>query len=641
MAGFGVARVAIDSPLPQLDRLFDYQIDPAIAGSISVGSRVRVPFGRGASLSDGFVVELAEKSDFEGKLAQLSELVSPVSVLKPEIYQLCRAVADRQAVTIADVFKLAIPSRSVAVEKKWQARTEALLTAGTGASSSIVGSAGTGASSSGSAPQSQRSFAFVEPRTNELGPIWVQQLVSRAVSNLEAQKSTILVVPDYRDQAVLLEALKTRVAGESIVDYTSQQTNSLRYSSFLRCLDAEPAIVVGSRAALYAPVSELGEIIIWDDGDSNLQEPTSPYSNARDVALIRQSQANCSLLIAAHARSCESQRLVEIGYLQDISQPFAVPKLAISETTARVDSLAWQAIRKGLEAGDAVLVQVASRGQSVSAYCAGCGDRAKCSSCAGPLWVDSQNQPRCRWCNAHNLGFACASCGNRSLKQGRAGATRTSAEFGKAFPGVQIIESNGENRLETVQPGKRIVVSTPGAEPRVSGGYAAVVLLDCNELLSRDNLRASEDAIRIWSNAIALMKMGGLAVAVGLQGFLGQKLALWSQSEIAAHEYASRAELRFPPFIRMASLSGERELLNKVLLALPSEIEVLGPMPVTSKGAASDDWRALIRYEYSQGAALAGTLKAQVLMATAGSKRVSAKSGRAQRPIQIKMDTVI
>jgi primosomal protein N' (replication factor Y) len=623
MAGFGVARVAIDSPLPQLDRLFDYQVAEAISDSIRVGARVRVPFGRGASLSDGYVIELVEKSDFDGKLAQLNDLVSPVSVLKPEIYDLCRAVADRQAVTIADVFKLAIPSRSVAVEKKWQAAPAAPIDA------RIANLKPT------------RSFAFVEPRTNEYGPIWVQQLVGRAVATLQAGNSTIIVVPDYRDQAVLLEALKSKIAAEAIVDYTSQQTNSLRYASFLRCLDNEPAIVVGSRAALYAPVSNLGEIILWDDGDANLQEPTSPYSNARDVALIRQSQAQCSLFIASHSRSCEAQRLVEIGYLKDVTQPFAVPKLAISETSARVDSLAWQAIRRGLESGEAILVQVASRGQSVSAYCAGCGDRAKCSSCAGPLWVDSQGQPRCRWCNAHNLGFSCAACGNRSLKQGRAGATRTSAEFGKAFPGVQIIESNGDNRLETVPSGKKIVVSTPGAEPRAAGGYAAVILLDCNELLSRDNLRASEDAIRIWSNAIALMRPGGLAVAVGLQGYLGQKFALWSQAEIAANEYASRAELRFPPFIRMASLSGERELLNKVLEALPSEIEILGPMPIASKAGGPEDWRALIRYEYAQGAALAGTLKAQVLIATAGSKRVSAKSGRAQRPIQIKMDTVI
>lgn len=624
MTGFGVARVAIDSPLPQLDRLFDYEIAHELRDSIAVGSRVRVPFGRGAGLTDGFVVELVNESEFVGKLARLEELVSPLAVLKPEIYQLCRAIADRQAVTIADVFKLAIPTRSVAVEKKWLA---------TKTSNAAFEPKQTGSG--------ERAFVFVEPRTNELGPIWVQQLISRAIASLELGESTILVVPDYRDQAVLLAELALKIDADNVVDYTSQQTNSLRYSAFLRCLNPESAIVVGSRAALYAPVSNLGEIIIWDDGDGNLQEPTSPYTNARDVALIRQSQTKCRLLFAAHARSSEAERLVEIGYLKDISVPFAVPKLAISETNARVDSLAWQAIRRALDQGDSVLVQVASRGQSVSAYCAGCGDRAKCSSCAGPLWIDSQNQPRCRWCNAHNLGFSCPACQGRLLKQGRAGATRTSAEFGKAFPGTKIIESNGDNRLERVSESKQIVVSTPGAEPRVDGGYGAVVLLDCNELLSRDNLRASEDAIRIWSNAIALMKSGGLAVAVGLQGFLGQKFALWSQAEIAHHEYLSRAELRFPPFIRMASLSGERDLLEKVLASLPSEIEILGPMPIATKDAAADDWRALIRYDYSQGATLAGTLKAQVLLATAGAKRVSAKSGRAQRPIQIKMDTVI
>jgi primosomal protein N' (replication factor Y) len=624
MTGFGVARVAIDSPLPQLDRLFDYEIAEGIRESITVGSRVRVPFGRGAGLSDGYVVELVGESEFTGKLAKLEDMVSPVSVLTPEIYELCRSVADRQAVTIADVFKLAIPNRSVAVEKKW-----------------IAASAELPVTKPKAKQTGQRSFVFVEPRTNELGPIWVQQLVSRAIANLESGESTILVVPDYRDQAVLIRELALKTSAESVVDYTSQQTNSLRYSAFLRCLSPLPAIVVGSRAALYAPVFNLGEIVIWDDGDSNLQEPTSPYTNTRDVALIRQSQTGVNLLFAAHARSTEVERLVEIGYLTDMTIPFAVPKLAISETNARVDSLAWQAIRRALEQGDSVLVQVASRGQSVSAYCGGCGDRAKCINCAGPLWIDSQNQPRCRWCNAHNLGFSCPACGDRTLKQGRAGATRTSAEFGKAFHGTKIIESNGDNRLEVVPAGKKIVVSTPGAEPRVEGGYGAVVLLDCNELLSRDNLRASEDAIRIWSNAIALMKSGGLAVAVGLQGFIGQKFALWSQAELAHREYLSRAELRFPPFIRMASLSGERELLNKVLESLPEDIEVLGPMPVTTKNAAADDWRALIRYEYSQGAALAAKLKAQVLLATAGSKRVSAKSGRAQRPIQIKMDTVI
>ena len=586
------------------------------------GVRVRVPFGRGKSLLDAFVIELVDTPDFDGKLAEVAELVSSAQILSRNIYQLARSVADRQAATLSDVLKLAVPSRSVAVEKKWLAGPRPLTD-----------------TPNTQKPQPLRATKLVEPRSLENTPIWVSEFLARAQLQIQANKSVIIAVPDYRDQAVLLAELAKSTLAENVVDYSSQQTKSIRYSAFLRCLLPLPVIVVGSRAAIYAPLQNLGEIIIWDDGDSSHLEPTSPYSHTREVAMIRQKIEDCSLFFASHARSSEIQRLVEMGYLQDESKAFAIPRLAITETAARVDGTAWALIRDAIESG-AVLVQVSSRGTSTSAYCANCAERALCSSCNGPLWLDGQGHPRCRWCNSTNLNFSCSSCKNRTLRHGRAGSTRTSAEFGKAFPGAQIIESNGENRLEWITPGKRIVIATPGAEPRVLGGYQAVVLLDCNELMSRDSLKASEEAVRLWSNAIALLSPTGRAIAVGLAGQLGKKLALWSQSDIAAAELATRRELRFPPAIRMASISGEAQLLQRVsaILSEDPRIEVLGPMPIQSRDSGVQDWRSLLRFEYSHGAELAHFLKAQILLLTAGSKRVSAKSGRAQRPIRIKMD---
>ena len=622
MSNPGFARVAIDSPLPQLDRLFEYIVPPELAAEISVGVRVRVPFGRGNSLNDGFVIELAETPDFDGKLAEIAEVVSSAKVLMPNVYQLARSVADRQAATLSDVLKLAVPNRSVAVEKKWLSALEA--------SNPTVTSKNVPAT---------RATKIIEPRSNEGSPIWATEFLARIESQIGSNKSVIIALPDYRDQAVMLAELAKSEFADRTVDYSSQQTKSIRYSAFLRCLLPQALVVVGSRAAIYAPLQNLGEIIIWDDGDSSHLEPTSPYSHTREVAMIRQKIEDCSLFFASHARSSEVQRLVEMGYLKDESVAFAIPRLAITETAARVDGTAWALIRDAVETG-AVLVQVTSRGTSTSAYCSSCAERAMCSSCHGPLWLDGQGHPRCRWCNSTNLNFTCASCKNRTLRHGRAGSTRTSAEFGKAFPGAQIIESNGENRLEWITPGKRIVIATPGAEPRVIGGFQAVVLLDCNELMSRDSLKASEEAVRLWSNAIALLSPNGRAIAVGLAGQLGKKLALWSQSDIAAAELATRRELRFPPALRMASISGEAELLQKVSAALAEDprIEVLGPMPIQSRDQGAQDWRALLRFEYSNGAELAHFLKAQILLLTAGSKRVSAKSGRAQRPIRIKMD---
>ena len=628
MSSQGFARVAIDSPLPQLDRLFEYIIPASLAIAVQPGVRVRVPFGRGNSQLDAFVVDVIDAPEFDGKLAEIAEVISVAEVLTTNIYQLARSVADRQAATLADVLKLAIPNRSVAAEKKWLALAAASEASTTSRVTAKMNSI-----------EPTRSTKIIEPRATENSPAWAIEFIERARVQIAAQKSVIVALPDYRDQAIFLAQLSKTELAPAVVDYSSQQTKSVRYAAFLRCISNDPLIVVGSRAAIYAPLQTLGEIIIWDDGDSSHLEPTSPYSHTREVAMMRQKIENCRLFFAGHARSSEIARLIEIGYLTDESEAFAIPRIAITETAARVDGTAWALIRDSIETG-AVLVQVSSRGTSTSAYCATCSERAMCTKCNGPLWLDGQGHPRCRWCNSTNLNFTCATCKNRTLRHGRAGSTRTGADFGKAFPGAQIIESNGENRLEWIHPGKRIVIATPGAEPRVLGGYQAVVLLDCNELMSRDSLKATEEAVRLWSNAIALLSENGRAIAVGLSGQLGKKLVLWSQAEIATAELASRRELRFPPAVRMASISGEAELLQKVSASLAEDprFEVLGPMPVPSRDQASADWRALLRFEYSQGAELAHFLKAQILLLTAGSKRVSSKSGRAQRPIRIKMD---
>ena len=93
------ARIALESPLPQLDRLFDYRVPQEILGQVQPGNRVKVPFGHGKKLLEGYVVQLAESASFEGKVSEIAELVSPVAALQSEIYALARAVADRQAAT--------------------------------------------------------------------------------------------------------------------------------------------------------------------------------------------------------------------------------------------------------------------------------------------------------------------------------------------------------------------------------------------------------------------------------------------------------------------------------------------------------------------------------------------------------------
>lgn len=694
MSKVQIARVAIESPLPQLDRLFDYVIPEHLVASCVAGARVTVPFGKATTDFDGFVVEIATETQQTGQLSQLTQVISSVPVLQANQYKILRAVADRQAATLSELTKLAIPKRSVRVEKTWLANHATSSASATNSdrvkNPESATNADSATSSSGKADQSPATIQYPNQPTSFAGRNtilcqprlvnavvtagvaggaqaqtqqtvlpqnvsiqgWIAVLCHFAANQLNSRKSAILLVPDFRDQSRLLEALQHIGFQDQIVNLSTTQVPSARYQNYLRCLETTPVIAIGSRAAVFAPVFNLGGIAMWDDVDGSFQEPTSPYLHTREIALLRQQTENCDLLLAGHSRSVETQRLIDLDYVQDITVPFAPPKIAVTEPGLRIDSTSFQAAKRALDAGRPVLVQVSNTGHSTGTYCADCSARSQCKTCNGPLFVDSQATPRCRWCSAINLATVCLSCGGKRVRQGLAGSQRTAAELGKAFPGVQVVEATAQNRIQTIRQGKVLVVATPGAEPYAPNGYGAVILLDGQRLLAKDTLRAIEIAVENWSNAVSLMAGDGLCVGVGLAGPLGQKFALWSQQQIARDELAGRRELGFPPHLRMATVTGPQALVNQMvqdlpqLVAKPDAIQVLGPLNIglvksgTAQAAlfTESQWRYIIRFEYSVGEELAKELKSRALKINANHKGSTSKAGKLSRAVKVKMD---
>ncbi len=604
------ARVALESPLPQLDRLFDYEIPEGI--EVVAGCRVTVPFGN--SQKQGFVVEIAESTDWVGKVAKLTEVISNLPVLTPATYALVRAVADRQATSFGDVVGSAIPVRAVRAEKAW-------LSAG----SADMGPISIDLEAPALAKLSAR---IVEPRNSR----WLQELVSVAAQQLKAGKSAIVALPDFRDIERFVAKATELGLSEHVLNY-SQEGRTQTYEAFLRALSGEALIVVGSRNALYAPV-DAGALLIWDDGDQSHQDQQSPYLSSRELALLRQRLSDCDLAFFSHARSVEVQRLVELGYLTDSSTDFAKPNLSVSEGDFRVDSAAWLAIRDGLKTGP-VLVQVSSVGVAKSLYCKACASRAMCKACNGPLWINPRGETKCRWCNAFAMSATCGSCRANEFRYGKPGATRTVAEFGKSFPGVKVTEITADQATVSIGDKPQIVVSTPGIEPVCTIGYSAVVILDAQDALARDTLKATEDAIRSWANAISLMSQSGRAVIVGVLGELGSALALWKLRELISTELAERSALSFPPAVRVLSATGSPDNISHVRKAL-SEFDgaqVLGETPVEN-----GETRLLARFSYGAGAAITGVVRELQLKLASGQKRYNPKSGRAQRPVTFKLD---
>jgi primosomal protein N' (replication factor Y) len=186
------------------------------------------------------------------------------------------------------------------------------------------------------------------------------------------------------------------------------------------------------------------------------------------------------------------------------------------------------------------------------------------------------------------------------------GETRTAEELGRAFAGVVVRTSGGDRVLADVDAEPAIVVATPGAEPVAAGGYAAVVLLDTWLLLGLAHLRAEEEALRRWMNAVALVRPGGRAVLVGDPAHPAiQALVRWDPTGFAAREAAQRREAHLPPASRLATVTGEPGAVDDALtlLAPPPGLEVLGPVPY-----ADGESRAVVRVPRAHGPELSRAL---------------------------------
>ncbi len=617
-----VAEVVVDVGLAHLDRPFEYAVPASMGGSAQPGVRVRVRFA-GQDV-EGFVVARRAVAQHSGRLAPLRRVVSPEPVLDPALLDLCRTVADHWAGTLPDVLRLAVPRRHAAAEGT--ARGTASATAsGTspGADAAPGTPPGTDAGlAHAPLPPPERPAPGVWSRypagaallghvhagsavravwTALPGEDWPAALATAAATALAAGRGALLVVPDHRDAARVDAALTAALGRGRHVRLTADQGPSARYRAWLALRRGTVRAVVGTRAAMFAPVANLGLAVVWDDGDDLHAEPHAPYPHVREVLALRAQHTGAALLAAATTRSVATQQWVESGWARPVEADraavrAAAPRVVLpggesederdsAASSARLPSLAWRTAQRALTTGP-VLVQVPRRGYLLTLACDRCRARARCRHCAGPLQLPSREAPPvCRWCGRVDAGWQCGACGHHRVRSLVVGQRRTAEELGRAFPGVPVRRSGAGEVLAVVGPEPALVVCTPGAEPVAEGGYAAALLLDGWALLDRADLRAGEEALRRWMGAATLVRPAAAGGAVVLLAPAGlppvEALVRWDPAWLAARELAERRELSLPPTAAVARLTGAGGPVGALLgqLRLPPGAEVLGPAP--------------------------------------------------------------
>ncbi|WP_330473069.1 primosomal protein N' [Terrabacter sp. C0L_2] len=595
-----VAAVVVETPLAHLDRVFEYAVPDELDADAVPGARVRVRFS-GREL-DGFVVERRDEPQHAGRLTPLRRVVSAEPVLTPEVLALCRAVADRYAGTLSDVLRLAVPKRHATAERNLAMKAPAVEEVTPPEpgpwTAYAAGPAWLRRVASGEGPAA--AWAALPGRRGDAD--WPAALAVAAATALSAGRGALVVVPDHRD-VDRLDAALTAVLGKGRhARLTADQGPQARYTAWLKVLRGHVKVVIGTRAAAFAPVHDLGLVAWWDDGDDLLAEPRAPYHHAGVVLGLRAAATGAALLAGGFGRSLRMQVDVESGALVPVEAEPALLRAAAPRVTiagegldeerdgpsarAHIPSRAWRVAKDALVDGP-VLVQVPRRGYLPSLSCAECRTPVRCARCQGPVALGAAGSaPACRWCGLSlaGHGFACENCGSRRLRSSITGARRTAEEIGRAFPGFPVHTSGSGEVLASVGREPALVIATPGAEPVADGGYTAVLLLDAWASLDLPTLDAPLEALRRWMAAAALAREGRAVVLSGAPEAVAlpavEALVRWDPAWLAARELAERRELGLPPAVRMAQLTGGRRALEEALeqADLPAAAQVLGPV---------------------------------------------------------------
>ncbi|WP_448756643.1 primosomal protein N' family DNA-binding protein, partial [Actinomyces sp.] len=442
-----VARVIVDVDLAHMDRSLDYVVPDALVDQARVGSLVRVRFS--GNRVDGWIVERTRR-EVDDHVGRVESVVSATPVLTPALYEASRRIASRFLATTSQVFSLALPPRHARAEKEelaskppaWPTIIDKSL--GEGWRAYPAGAAFLSRLRVGESPR-----AIV----TALRP-YLRACLSDAVAATVASGRAVIVVTPTGEHAARVARELEEDLGIRAALSGGEVSPEERYRVHIAASLGRIPLVVGTRSAVWVPVTPLGLIVILDDGDDRLRERRFPRCDALDVAVQRCAVEGAGLLVASNARSVKAQALVHSGWAVSLDPTpdalrAATPRVhlhgeaeAHSEGAGghmRIPQAALRMLRQGLRTGP-VLIQVAAAGYWPTVVCRRCDHLARCPHCSGPLSMDAGGRLTCGWCDREPTSWRCPQCSGRELRGARVGSSRTAEEIARNLPDASVLE---------------------------------------------------------------------------------------------------------------------------------------------------------------------------------------------------------
>lgn len=550
-----VVRVIPDEPA--VAKTFDYVVPDKFGDHVRVGTRVRVPLGN--RRVGGWVVA-TRVSPPEGVA------LKPVTRLSGhgpprELIELAYWAAWRWAGRPASFLRTASPQRTVA-------------------------------SLPAAKPPNRTSDI-----TRYYGP--VHELAATAL----ARNESVLRLPPATDPSAAALVATTR--GNALV----LCPNKARVQAVLRELrragvaavghpegwaaGAAGATVVGTRSAAWAPVGDLGAIVVVDEHDEAHSQEQAPTWHARDVAIERARRAGVPCLLTSPCPSLEAQAWGHLVTPERAEERLGWPTVHVVDRRSddpRTGLLSHELVSELRRAEGRVVCLLNRTGRARLLACASCGEIAACENCAAAMAQPTPDLLACPRCQ-HQRPVLCASCGGMKLKTLRRGVAKVREEL-EALLGEPVGEltstrtrarsgGGGDAAAEVDPASQRVVVGTEAALHRVADADV-VALLDLDQELLAPRYRAVEQAMGLVVRAARLAggraRGGRLVLQTRLPDHEVVQAALHADPAKVSNAEADRRDLlRFPPAAALAEVSGTAAGTFVESLGSPLGVEVMGP----------------------------------------------------------------
>jgi primosomal protein N' (replication factor Y) len=437
-------------------------------------------------------------------------------------------------------------------------------------------------------------------------------------ATLAMGRSALLLVPEI--------ALTPGVAGQffgrfgdSVAILHSAFQDTERAEQWRRIRSGAARVVVGTRSGVFAPVRDLGLVVIDEEHDHSYKQQDTPRYNGRDVAVVRAQQAGAVVVLGSATPSLESrynvdrrkytllelperieQRPIPDVEVIDMRQEFLETRKQATFSRRLID-----AVTKRLESGEQTMLLLNRRGFSSFVACRACGHRVECINCSVTLTFHRRDRRLlCHYCNyAQKVPNVCPKCGSDHLQFLGVGSERLEEELHQAFPSARIARMDrdtvsGKRRFETILQSFRegdydILVGTQMiAKGHDIHNVTLVGVVNADIGLGLPDFRAAERTFQLLTQAAGRAGRGNLPGIVLIQTIEPDHYAIRYASRqdyqgFYEKELQFRRSLRYPPFSALANIMLHSEKqeealrmsaeLGRLLDPSPEGIKVLGP----------------------------------------------------------------